>query len=306
MNLLGRAAIAAGVVVSMAMPVLPSQSQAEPPETLNTHHVMPIRGAGQPTGSLVTTGNGINYHNGPVLKDIVNTYIIWYGNWATQTSTSLLKQSILTDLLSNIGPSPYFNINTTYGDTVGNVSGTVQLNGQITDSYSQGKSGLSDKAIKNIVSNAIAGGRLPRDSNGLYFVFTSSDVSKTGFLTQYCGWHTHATLSGADIKYSFVGDPSGPKLGNCSWQSTGPNGDAGADAMASVIAHELEETATDPDLNAWYDNGGAENADKCAWTFGTPIGTTSNGAQYNMFLGARPFLIQRNWVNGGGGYCALA
>ena len=39
--------------------------------------------------------------------------------------------------------------------------------------------------------------------------------------------------------------------------------------MVSVIAHELEEAATDPDLNAWYDNRGYENADKCAWTFGT-------------------------------------
>ena len=39
--------------------------------------------------------------------------------------------------------------------------------------------------------------------------------------------------------------------------------------MASVIAHELEEAATDPDLNAWYDSRGYENADKCAWTFGT-------------------------------------
>jgi hypothetical protein len=39
--------------------------------------------------------------------------------------------------------------------------------------------------------------------------------------------------------------------------------------MASIIAHELEEAATDPDLNAWYDRRGMENADKCAWTFGS-------------------------------------
>ena len=39
--------------------------------------------------------------------------------------------------------------------------------------------------------------------------------------------------------------------------------------MASIIAHELEEAVTDPDLNAWYDTRGYENADKCAWTFGT-------------------------------------
>jgi hypothetical protein len=74
--------------------------------------------------------------------------------------------------------------------------------------------------------------------------------------------------------------------------------------MASIIAHELEETVTDPDLNAWYDSRGAENADKCAWTFGTTF-TTTNGSLANMTLGGRNFLIQRNWVNASGGFCAL-
>ena len=75
--------------------------------------------------------------------------------------------------------------------------------------------------------------------------------------------------------------------------------------MVSVIAHELEETATDPDLNAWYDSNGAENADKCAWTFGTTH-TESNGSAYNMTLGARDYLVQQNWVNAQGGGCTLS
>jgi hypothetical protein len=32
--------------------------------------------------------------------------------------------------------------------------------------------------------------------------------------------------------------------------------------MVSIIAHELIETVTDPDGNAWYDDKGYENADK--------------------------------------------
>jgi len=73
---------------------------------------------------------------------------------------------------------------------------------------------------------------------------------------------------------------------------------AGVDGMVSVIAHELEETNTDPNLNAWYDANGAEDADKCAWTFGQILSQGSTGAYYNMTLptpsgGARPFLIQR-------------
>jgi len=68
--------------------------------------------------------------------------------------------------------------------------------------------------------------------------------------------------------------------------------------MLSVLAHELEEANTDPELNAWYDASGAENADKCAWTFGQNL-TVSNGAYSNMSLPAisqtsRNYLIQRN------------
>ena len=74
--------------------------------------------------------------------------------------------------------------------------------------------------------------------------------------------------------------------------------------MASIIAHELEEATTDPDLNAWYDRRGYENADKCAWTFGTT--KTLNGALYNVTLGGNNYLIQQNWVNASGGYCAMA
>jgi len=74
--------------------------------------------------------------------------------------------------------------------------------------------------------------------------------------------------------------------------------------MASVIAHELEEAVTDPDLNAWWDTNGAENADKCAWTFGTTY-AAPNGSSANMKIGCRDYLIQQNWVNQGSGFCAL-
>src|ERR1019366_3875163 len=67
----------------------------------------------------------------------------------------------------------------------------------------------------------------------------------------------------------------------------------------------LEEAISDPNLNAWYDSSGNENADKCAWTFGAEY-TVSNGSKANMKLGARDYLIQQNWLNAGGGYCALS
>jgi len=244
--------------------------------------------------------NGINYHGGPVMTNGVNPYYIWYGNWNGNSATT-----ILTDLAQSIGGSPYFKINTTYFDAFnGPVQNLVTYSGSTTDNYSRGTA-LSDSAIQAVVSSAISSGRLPNDTQGVYFVLTSADVTATsGFCTQYCGWHTHGTIAGSDIKYAFVGNPDRCPSA-CEMQTTSPNGNAGADGMASILSHELEEAATDPDLNAWYDRRGEENADKCAWTFGQTY-TASNGSKYNMTLGSRQYLIQRNWVNAAGGYCAVS
>src|SRR5439155_15531696 len=165
-----------------------------------------------------------------------------------------------------------------------------------------------------VVAKALNSHALPVDANGVYFVLTSKDVTETsGFCTQYCGWHTYGTYtdgSGTIIKYAFVGNPERCPSA-CQAQPavngvySSPNNNVGADGMASIIAHELEEAVTDPKLNAWFDNRGSENADKCAWTFGTTF-TAGNGSLYNVTLGSRNFLIQRNWVNASGGYCWMS
>ncbi|WP_062537684.1 hypothetical protein [Mizugakiibacter sediminis] len=251
----------------------------------------------KPTGGA--SSNGISYHGGPVMLGTTNVYYIWYGNWSGNTATS-----ILTNLAQSIGGSPYYNINTTYYDGSNrHVSNAVAYIKSTNDNYSHGTA-LADADIQAIVSSAIGSGALPKDTNAVYFVLTSADVNETsGFCTQYCGWHTHGSILGSDIKYAFVGNPDRCPS-SCAAQTTGPNGNAGADGMASIIAHELEEAVTDPDLNAWYDRRGQENADKCAWTFGTTY-TVANGSKANMNLGGMDYLIQQNWVNAGGGYCAL-
>ena len=285
--------------IAMAAGVLPPDDDEElVPTGKGYGQRVPPGIAKAPPGNAKPQGsNGIVYHGGPLILGTTHMYYIWYGNWSGNSATN-----ILTDLASNIGGSPYFNINTTYyNGSNTKVTNSVALAGSTTDNYSQGTS-LSDSQIQSVVSNAIAGG-LPKDTNAVYFVLTSADVTaSSGFCTQYCGWHTHGTIGGSDIKYAFIGNPDRCPSA-CAAQTVGPNGNAGADGMASIISHELEESVTDPDLNAWFDRRGAENADKCAWTFGS-TSTAGNGAAYNMTLGSRNYLIQQNWVNASGGFCA--
>jgi hypothetical protein len=255
---------------------------------------------GQARAARPKSSNGISYHGGPVMGGTKNVYYIWYGDWSNNTA-----QTILNHFATNIGGSPYFNINTTYTDASNKpIANSVALNASTVDGYSRGTA-LSDADVQAVVASAISGNKLPSDPNGVYFVLTSSDVNETsGFCTQYCGWHTHGSIGGTDIKYSFVGNPDRCPSA-CAAQTTSPNNNAGADGMASIIAHELEEATTDPDLNAWYDTRGYENADKCAWKFGTTY-AASNGSKYNMVLNGVQYLIQQNWVNGSGGYCAMS
>jgi hypothetical protein len=257
------------------------------------HRVNPHNAEAPPAGSTGVQFPVITNHGGPVLGT-PNVYLIWYGNWNQGNgSDTAAGQTIVTDFLSGLSGSPYYQTNASYGTP----SGFFNLGGSFTDHYSQG-SNLRDRTVQTIVANAINRGALPKDSSGIYLVLTSSDVAETsGFCSRYCGWHTDGTISGTNIKYAFIGNAN-RCLNACAAQTTGPNGNAGVDGMVSVIAHELEESNTDPDLNAWFDAGGAEDADKCAWTFGQSLSQTSTGAYYNMVLpalsvGSRPFLIQR-------------
>src|SRR5262245_10652757 len=111
----------------------------------------------------------------------------------------------------------------------------------------------------------------------------------------FCAWHSAGYCNGTPVQFAFFfnldGDPG------CDPQDTSGLHSQGLAALANVSGHELSEARTDPRLNAWYDSSGQENADKCAWSFGTPLLTFSNNSQWK---------IQGNWSNiayiGGSGY----
>ena len=57
-----------------------------------------------PIGETVVTGNGINYHGGPVLKgNPVRVYMIWYGNWNGTGSNTAATVSLIEHFISTLG-----------------------------------------------------------------------------------------------------------------------------------------------------------------------------------------------------------
>lgn len=268
-----------------------------------------------PSNKTVNTGNGILYHGGPVLKaNPVPIYVIWYGNWNSTGSNTQATVSLVEHFINTLGNTPYEHIASTYGDNTGNVSGNVTLGGAIFDTGSQGTK-LSNSKLSNIVTRSFSNG-LPVDPNGVYAVITSSDISERGFCSSFCGFHTHQTLNGQDIKWAFIGNTDRCSSA-CSIQATGPNSPAtgvgGADGIINVLTHEQFEAITDPDLNAWFFSNGNEDSDECNFIFGAtqkcvaggicaPTGVSA-AAQFNQTFGGNNYMMQENWENANGGAC---
>lgn len=272
-----------------------------------------------PTMDAVITGNGINYHGGPVMKEDVAIYDILYGSWLTggpspsdSGGTISLVETWSGNPATGQDNSNWERINSTYGDNSGNVSGHATLKKDAFDEFSAGTAlSTNDGTLQGVVARAINSGRLPLNPNGVYFVFTTSEVNVTTgsavFCSQFCGFHNHTTINGVDIKYAFVGNPDRcPQA--CEPQfPMSPNNNPAADGMVNVMAHELVETISDPDLNAWFDSSGNENADKCVFKYG-PVQVDANGARYNQTIPGTAvgfhWLIQMNWENSRGGGCS--
>jgi len=299
------------ILLSLCVACVFSAAAFAQPEVIIHHKINPNSQSPNHVGYAPATGGTaattpLVYHGGPLIDTPV-IYIIWYGNWnQTNGTDNPGGQSIIRDWAGGIGNSPYFKLNTSKSVSGFPISGNVFFGGEYTNTGT--KTRLRDADIQAIVDGSIGpvgSGKLPYNANGIYFVVTSSNINEqSGFCTRYCGWHTAGNVSAGHVRYSFVGNAA-RCLSSCAAQASSPNGNAGVDGAISVLSHELEEATTDPDLNAWYDSSGAEDADKCAWTFGHSQFQTSPGVYANMTFGGRNWLIQRNLYKSGSSWLCM-
>lgn len=267
--------------------------------------------AARPLGSVAS--NPITFHSGgPIGLYTGPTQIIpvWVGNWsdANKAQWNLLLSKLVNNLPGGEISTPLqvFNTNTLYFTTrntittklswvPGAASATIPATLQ---KASGGITPVSDANVASYINMALSQKKIAAPSSGvrpLYVYIGAADTRlSSGFGTAYCGWHTYGTLGTRNIPYIAIQDFTSKYYSACSAQTISPNGNVALDAMASVLVHEIDEAITDPDLRTWYDARGAENADKCAWTF-TPIAIIG-GAKYNITIDGTRYLIQRNWL----------
>jgi hypothetical protein len=262
------------------------------------------------------SGTGIYYHGGAVLQSATKVVAIYwsptviYNNGPTPGTTGAGSQdnSLVGYFLQHLGGSSYFNINSTYTDGSGNPIANVVNYTAFWANNTNAPTGtvkVSDAQMIAMLQAGFDNGSLTYDASTLYAIFTSGTVNLGGgFGSSYCAYHYYdfVTISGVSRRVLYAAMPYDQAYpGICTEGTASPNNDAGADSEVNTLAHEIEETTTDPYLDAWYDRRGYENADKCAWTWGTTY--TSNGGVANIQIGSKHFLVQQNWVNAGSGSC---
>jgi hypothetical protein len=288
-----------GSATLFAQDTIDDKGSSEPPKA--GVHWAKGEGIGQGNGNGNAFGQGggnggvklLQWHFGPVQHGTFVTPIFWGLGWSSPGD----KIDGLKAFYSGVGGSAYANTNTEYTDgpgPAGHVSTAVQLSETFTDASNVTASGQSTSAIIAEVCKVV-----PNPISGDYYpVYVDTPRGNAGF----CAWHSAGTCSnGAKIQVGFffnldgdLGCDPGGQTGSYDGKATNTQGLA---ALANVSGHELSEMLTDPKLNAWYDRSGAENADKCAWTFGSSL---------LNFPGGSSWKIQGNWsnaaYNSGSGY----
>ena len=241
---------------------------AHEPPMLGIHWAKGQGGGG--TGSPDMSWGG-----GPVLATSATAAIFWGTSWGSYSGDKITG---MDSWYQGFGGSHYAGTSTEYSGSNGQVTTGSSYGGHIVDTSAAPAHSIKTSAILGEVCSHIANPQ----TNGYYAVYTDTPRGHAG----YCAWHSWGACNGVNVQFAFFFDLDGDA--GCDPQDTSNLHSQGLAAIANVSGHELSEAMTDPRGSGWTDSSGAENGDKCAWTFGAPLVTFSNSTEWK---------IQGEWSN---------
>jgi hypothetical protein len=176
---------------------------------------------------------------------------------------------------------------------------------------------LDDAQVIAETNSVVSGHSLPSGLGHMYVLFLPKHVEScfnagatntpTNACTlnhlpsaAYCAYHSMTSGGTVYANMPFPAYQSGTTY-SCTKETLGggiqsPNGDTDADVEISPLSHEMAEAITDPDVNTgWYDAGGNENGDDCAYIYGALSGTA--GTLYNQVVNGHHYLTQEEFSN---------
>lgn len=216
-------------------------------------------------------------HGGKIMPTVVSKAIFWGPKWGNATFVGD-KITGLDAWYAGHNNSNYAKTVDEYTGTNGPVGPTSTHQGHIVDTSTATAGGSTSAILAEVCKQVNAGNITPDPSgNGYYPVYTDVPRGNAG----YCAWHSAGSCNGKPVQFAFFFNLDGDAGCNPSDTQTGHS--QGLAALANVTAHELAEARSDPaSPGAWYDSSGAENGDKCGWTFNVPYVTFSDGNKWKL------------------------
>lgn len=279
-----------------------------------------------PLGATVPTGfPPLEWHGGPVMTSHEAFAIFWAPSGFSFPSG---YKTAITEYLENVAADSglstnVYSVSAQYEGSNGHATYADTFGGAVDDADAYPSSGtcpaytgfhgaeytacVSDAKLKAEVASVVASQEWPTGLGAEYYVVLPPQVgscfgttSTSGcFDKEFCAYHSFVSspkLVYANISYS-PGDVSGCGVGEY------PNGKANGnvDDTLSSLSHEANESITDPELNAWFDEEGFENGDECRNTpfeedYGAPLGG-GVGTLFNESISGAHYYLQQEWSN---------
>ena len=261
------------LAVALGYTAAPMAGATPAPQGTNAHvaasHLLAPRTQQAPRA--VIRGAMINHGGG--VETAPRVFVVFWG-WTTDPSG---EQPYITRFLSSVGGSRWLATVNQYGS-----GSNISFGGTFSDSRAI-PTNPSDAQIQQEALNAANHFGTGNSLNVQIVVATPTRHSTPGFGTQFCAYHG---IVAADRNVTYTNMPYVTDAGASCGQGS-VNGSGGTlDGVSIVEGHELAEAVTDPLLNAWFDAGGNEIGDKCAFVNLANI-TTSAGR----------FAVQPLWSN---------
>jgi serine protease len=232
--------------------------------------------------------------------------VLWGSQWNGNDPSG--EEPLLANFFTDAGGSSWLRSVTQYCQGV--ASGTVFCNGGGTAAgggvafspstttgsvwYDNASAAPSSPSQSQLASEAVRAaahfGNTAAGSNNTtqYVIATATGNNASGFVSQYCAWHSSTSSSYGNIAYTnlpYITDGGA----SCGANFNGLGAKAG---ITIVEGHEMAETITDQYPNGgWLDRNGEENGDKCAWI------QSGQGASANVTMNGATFPVQSLWSN---------
>ncbi len=255
------------------------------------------------TGSAATRGPGeLSNHGGATIASAIHHSIYLYPHGSVCTAPSCWGS--VEQFLSDLSRSNFIHVTDQYvGSSADN---RYRVGASLSAHYTPPKLPLLDSDMAAVAHAAAAALGGASGYGHIYHVFLAPeqdecfDASFTVCASNYfCAYHSSVMTSDlGEVVYTV--EPYAVNVFGCNVRAGTPNG--AFDDTYDVLSHEVVETITDPDGDAWWNSTNApllynEIGDECVFLTFDSLGNFAGSDPVVVSLRGRPYAIQSEYSN---------